>query len=79
MSCSRTQRSDAGEAGTRGPLVSSTLSLSHCAPHVTCVKLAMLILCHVGPCIMFPEVLLAMVSRYSLMGFGLLLLNDRGE
>ena len=33
VSCSRTQRSDAGEARTRGPsLESSTLPLSHCAP-----------------------------------------------
>ena len=34
MSCSRTQRSDASEAQTRGPSVSksSILPLSHCAP-----------------------------------------------
>ena len=35
VSCSRTQHSDAHEARTRSPSISSTLPLSHCAPIYT--------------------------------------------
>ena len=44
MSCSRTQGSDAGEARTRGPSVSSHThtTLSHCAPYYVGY------VCHVG-------------------------------